>query len=117
MVAARQDVDVLRDLTRGGLAASRYELASTAGVGIEYRETSLPAPPGVEAACGFLGLGSVERSPRSAVTSTPWGIMNRSASPVQAEREEKGHGLLRLATRRRPTGVAHAGTAASGAEG
>lgn len=59
MVAACPDVHVLRDLTRGGLAAALYELASTAGVGIEYQETSLPVPPEVEAACGFLGLDPV----------------------------------------------------------
>ncbi len=59
MVDTCPDVHVLRDPTRGGLAASLCEIAATAGVGIEYQERSLPVPPEVEAACGFLGLDPV----------------------------------------------------------
>lgn len=56
MVAAVADLHVLRDPTRGGLAASLCEIAATAGVGIEYDEVSLPVPDEVAAACSFLGL-------------------------------------------------------------
>ncbi len=59
MLAACPDIHALRDLTRGGLAASLCELAETAGVGIEYDEHALPVPDGVRAACGFLGLDPV----------------------------------------------------------
>jgi hydrogenase expression/formation protein HypE len=59
MVEARPDIHVLRDPTRGGLAASLCEIATTARVGIEYREAAVPVPPEVEAACGFLGLDPV----------------------------------------------------------
>ncbi len=49
-------VHVLRDPTRGGLAASLCELAGTAHVGVDYDEGLLPVPEAVRAACGFLGL-------------------------------------------------------------
>jgi hydrogenase expression/formation protein HypE len=59
MLAACPDVHVLRDCTRGGLAASLCELAETATVGIEYDERSVPVPDAVRSACGFLGLDPV----------------------------------------------------------
>jgi len=56
ILAACADVHVLRDPTRGGLAASLCEIADTAGVGIEFDERAVPVPEAVRAACGFLGL-------------------------------------------------------------
>lgn len=56
LLAAAPGVHVLRDPTRGGLAASLNEIAETAGVGIDLVERSLPVPEAVAAACGFLGL-------------------------------------------------------------
>jgi hydrogenase expression/formation protein HypE len=53
---SRPDVHVLRDPTRGGLAASLNEIAAAAGVGIEIDETAVPVPQDVTNACGFLGL-------------------------------------------------------------
>ncbi|MCU0261920.1 MAG: hydrogenase expression/formation protein HypE [Ilumatobacteraceae bacterium] len=59
MLAVTRDLHVLRDLTRGGLAASLCEIAETAGVGIEYSESAVPVPDAVRSACGFLGLDPV----------------------------------------------------------
>ncbi|MEM8746082.1 MAG: hydrogenase expression/formation protein HypE [Actinomycetota bacterium] len=59
MLAACPDVHVVRDCTRGGLAASLCELAATAGVGVEFDERSLPVPEAVRSACGFLGLDPI----------------------------------------------------------
>lgn len=56
MLDACRDLHVLRDPTRGGLAASLCEIAATAHVGVEYEEGSIPVPPEVAAACAFLGL-------------------------------------------------------------
>jgi hydrogenase expression/formation protein HypE len=56
MVAACPDLHVLRDPTRGGLAASLCEIAASAGVGVEFDEGALPVPAEVAAACSFLGL-------------------------------------------------------------
>jgi hydrogenase expression/formation protein HypE len=59
MVAACRDLHVLRDPTRGGLAASLCEIAEAGHVGIEYDETSVPVPAEVAAACALLGLDAV----------------------------------------------------------
>lgn len=56
MVAVCPDIHVLRDPTRGGLAATLNEIADTAGVGMTIDETAIPIDPQVEAACELLGL-------------------------------------------------------------
>ena len=56
MVATGADIHVLRDPTRGGLAASVNEIARAARVGIRVDERSLPVPDSVLHACGLLGL-------------------------------------------------------------
>jgi hydrogenase expression/formation protein HypE len=56
MLAACPDLHVLRDPTRGGLAAALNEIAIASRTGVELVESSLPVPPEVAAACGFLGL-------------------------------------------------------------
>ncbi|SFL05425.1 hydrogenase expression/formation protein HypE [Geodermatophilus ruber] len=50
------DVHVLRDPTRGGLAAALNEIARTAGVGVELVERQVPVPAPVVDACALLGL-------------------------------------------------------------
>ncbi len=50
------DIHMLRDPTRGGVAASLNEIARSSGTGIEIVERSVPVPDDVGAACGFLGL-------------------------------------------------------------
>ena len=56
MLATGADVHVLRDPTRGGVAASLNEIARAAKVGIELVERDLPIPDAVRDACGLLGL-------------------------------------------------------------
>ncbi len=56
LLASGADVHALRDPTRGGLAATLHEIGTASGVGIEFRESDVPVPDGVRAACGFLGL-------------------------------------------------------------
>ncbi len=56
MLAVGGDVHVLRDPTRGGLAASLNEIAKASGVGVELVERDLPIPQPVRDACGLLGL-------------------------------------------------------------
>jgi hydrogenase expression/formation protein HypE len=50
------DVHMLRDPTRGGVAATLNEIARTSGTGIQIVERDVPVPDNVRAACGFLGL-------------------------------------------------------------
>jgi hydrogenase expression/formation protein HypE len=53
-------IHVLRDPTRGGLAATLCEIAADAGVGVVLDESSLPVPDEVAAACAVLGLDPLE---------------------------------------------------------
>lgn len=49
-------VKCMRDPTRGGVATTLNELAQQAGVSMLLEEVNLPLLPGVEGACGMLGL-------------------------------------------------------------
>ncbi|MCP4417349.1 MAG: hydrogenase expression/formation protein HypE [Chloroflexi bacterium] len=60
MVAAMLDVSdevrVLRDPTRGGIATALNEIAQQSDVGIVLEETAVPIQPPVKAACEVLGF-------------------------------------------------------------
>lgn len=56
MLETSKRVRVLRDPTRGGLAASLNEIASASGVSIEIFEETIPMQASVRAACEMLGL-------------------------------------------------------------
>ncbi|MET7479282.1 hydrogenase expression/formation protein HypE [Streptomyces sp. NPDC005648] len=49
-------VHVLRDPTRGGLAASLNEIARDSSVAVEIEESAVPVPREVASACDLLGL-------------------------------------------------------------
>jgi len=53
---AAPDLRLLRDPTRGGLAATLNEIAQQSAVGIVLDEAAIPVDPQVAAACEFLGL-------------------------------------------------------------
>ncbi|MQX35506.1 hydrogenase expression/formation protein HypE [Roseospira navarrensis] len=56
MVAAVPEIRVLRDPTRGGVAATLNEIADQSGVGMLVREAAVPVRPAVRGACELLGL-------------------------------------------------------------
>jgi hydrogenase expression/formation protein HypE len=56
MLSASQQVHVLRDPTRGGVATTLNEIASQSGVGIILHEADLPVKSAVAAACEMLGF-------------------------------------------------------------
>ena len=56
MLDTGADVHVLRDPTRGGVAATLNEIARTAKVGVSLDERTFPIPAQVRDACGLLGL-------------------------------------------------------------
>jgi hydrogenase expression/formation protein HypE len=56
IIAACPEVHVLRDPTRGGLAASLNEIAAASGCGIVIEESRLPITLLVQSACEILGL-------------------------------------------------------------
>jgi hydrogenase expression/formation protein HypE len=53
---AGEDVHVLRDPTRGGVASALNEIAGLAGVGVRLDERHIPVPEQVRGACEILGL-------------------------------------------------------------
>lgn len=56
IMKASSHVHVLRDPTRGGLAATLNEIATQSQVGIELNESAIVVHEAVNAACEFLGL-------------------------------------------------------------
>ncbi|WP_123026171.1 hydrogenase expression/formation protein HypE [Mycolicibacterium stellerae] len=56
MLDTGADIHVLRDPTRGGVAATLNEIARIAKVGVSLDERAFPIPAEVRDACGLLGL-------------------------------------------------------------
>ncbi|MGF0255283.1 hydrogenase expression/formation protein HypE [Rhodococcus erythropolis] len=56
MIATGVDIHVLRDPTRGGVAATLNEIAQASNIGVALVERDLPIPADVRDACGLLGL-------------------------------------------------------------
>ncbi|WP_318023119.1 hydrogenase expression/formation protein HypE [Streptomyces sp. ICN988] len=56
MLDVTTDLHVLRDPTRGGLAAALNEIAAAASVGVAVQERAVPVPQAVASACAMLGL-------------------------------------------------------------
>ncbi|TFE39072.1 hydrogenase expression/formation protein HypE [Streptomyces sp. ICN441] len=56
MLAVTEDLHVLRDPTRGGLAAALNEIAAASGTGVVVQERAVPVPAPVANACAVLGL-------------------------------------------------------------
>ncbi len=56
MLASGANLKVMRDPTRGGLAATVNEISHQSGVGIHLDEANIPVRAEVEAACELLGL-------------------------------------------------------------
>lgn len=56
MLESGAELRLMRDPTRGGLAATLNEIAHQSGVGIHLDEAAIPVKPEVEAACELLGL-------------------------------------------------------------
>jgi hydrogenase expression/formation protein HypE len=56
ILEASDEIHVLRDPTRGGVATALNEVAVRSGVGIHLYEEHVPVSPPVSAACEILGL-------------------------------------------------------------
>jgi len=56
MLDSGVEIRCLRDPTRGGLASTLNEFASSSGVGIRIEESSIPVKEPVQAACELLGF-------------------------------------------------------------
>ncbi len=56
MLEATDQIHVLRDPTRGGLATTLNEISVQSQVAIQIEESAIPVKPGVAAACEMLGF-------------------------------------------------------------
>lgn len=56
MLSVTEDIHVLRDPTRGGIASSLNEIAKASNVGIKIFDDKIPVPAIVRGACEMLGL-------------------------------------------------------------
>ncbi|WP_042423074.1 hydrogenase expression/formation protein HypE [Streptacidiphilus anmyonensis] len=83
LLAAVPDVHVLRDPTRGGLAAALNEIAAAAGVGVTVDERAVPVPAEVANACAILGLD-------------PWYVANEGKLVAFVPREHADAALAAL---------------------
>lgn len=59
MLDVSQDIHVLRDPTRGGVASALNEIAKASQVGIVIQERKLPVTPAVHSACELLGMDPI----------------------------------------------------------
>jgi hydrogenase expression/formation protein HypE len=60
LLAACPGARMLRDPTRGGVAASLHEIAVAAKLGVEIDERAIPVSPVVASACEILGLDPLQ---------------------------------------------------------
>ncbi|HUX03380.1 MAG TPA: hydrogenase expression/formation protein HypE [Acidimicrobiales bacterium] len=60
MLDGGADVHMLRDPTRGGLAATLNEIAMASGTGVRIVERDVPVPDAVASACSMLGLDPLQ---------------------------------------------------------
>ena len=102
---------VLRDPTRGGLAATLNEIAAQSGVGMMLDERAIPLNPLVESACEFLGLDPlyianegklVAICPPDAASSVLAVMRSHplaSAAAVIGEVLEDPHGFVQMTTK------------------
>ncbi len=91
MLRATTDIHVLRDPTRGGVAATWCEIATAAGVGIEFEESLVPVPPAVEAACAFLGLDAINVANEGRLVAVvPPGVVDEVMSAMHDHEHGRG---------------------------
>ncbi len=89
-----RDVHALRDPTRGGLAASVCEIATTAGVGVALEEAAIPVSEEVRAACGFLGLDPLQVASEGRLVAF---VSPQAAEPVLAAIRTRADGVAAAA--------------------
>ena len=93
MLAAAQDIHVLRDPTRGGVASALNEIARSADVGMMLAEENLPVAEGVHGACELLGFDPLYVANEGKLLAI---LSSADADPVL--KEMRNHPLGRRAT-------------------
>ena len=85
------DVHVLRDPTRGGVAAALNEIAEASATGILLDDAAIPVDPGVRSACALMGIDplQVANEGRLLVFVSP-GDAERATAALRATRGGEG---------------------------
>ena len=95
LLDAVPEVRVLRDPTRGGLAATLNELAHQSGVGMMLEEAAVPVRPAVAAACELLGLDPLDMACEGrAVVICPPTRAHRALEALRAHPLGEGSALI-----------------------
>lgn len=89
LLAACPGLRMLRDPTRGGVAASLNEMAAAAGLGIEIDERAIPVAPVVASACEVLGLDPLQVANEGKLLAV---VPDDSADAVLAVMRSHEHG-------------------------
>ena len=101
LVAALVDSGIglrmMRDPTRGGVAATLNEIARSSGTGIQIVERDVPVPDDVRAACGFLGLDPLYVANEGRLVAFVAEADAEQALDVM-HRHEQGRGATRIGT-------------------
>ena len=97
------ELHVLRDPTRGGVAATVCEIAAVAQVGIELDERAIPVPPEVEAACEFLGLDPMQVANEGRLVAVlPQAAADAALAAMRAHPAGSGASLIGAVTAEHP---------------
>jgi hydrogenase expression/formation protein HypE len=97
--AAGAHIRLMRDPTRGGIAATLNEIAHQSRVGFRIDEEAIPLKPEVAAACEFLGLDplNVANEGKLVVVVAPEGaealLATMRANPLAADAALIGHAV------------------------
>ncbi len=91
------DVHMLRDPTRGGVAATCNEIAAAAQAGLDLVEAAVPVPEAVAAACELLGLDPLEVANEGRLVAVVGAPDGERALEVMA-RHPLGAGAARIGT-------------------
>ncbi|HSO02997.1 MAG TPA: AIR synthase-related protein, partial [Candidatus Limnocylindrales bacterium] len=94
LLGAGVGVSMMRDPTRGGVAATLNEIAHASGTGIQIVERDVPVPDAVRAACGLLGLDPLQIANEGKVV-----VFVRGADAERALEVMRGTAVARDATR------------------
>lgn len=103
LITAAPGIRMMRDATRGGVAAVLNELAEASQVGVRIRETDLPMRPEVAGFCEILGLDPLYLANEGKlVAAVPADQAEAALSALRAHPLGQGSAIIGQATAERP---------------
>ncbi len=84
MLGVSRDIHAMRDPTRGGLATSLNEFATSSKVGIRLQHGKIPVNPDVQGACEILGIDPIYvANEGKLVTVVPEGVADKMLAAMR----------------------------------